>query len=40
MQSDHGVISSDIILKNYRAHLDINQIDALVDYFDFDAADV
>lgn len=40
MQSDRGTISSDITLKNYRAHLDINQIDALVDYFDFDANDV
>lgn len=37
MQSDRGVINADLILRNYKVGLDMNQLDTLVDYFDFDA---
>jgi hypothetical protein len=40
MQSDRGTINADILLRNYKVSLDINQIDSLTDYFDFDANDV
>jgi len=40
MQSDRGTINADIMLRNYKVSLDINQIDSLTDYFDFDANDV
>lgn len=40
MQSDRGVINADIMLRNYKLSLDINQIDSFTDYFDFDATHV
>jgi hypothetical protein len=40
MQSDRGVINADVLLRNYKVGIDMNQVDSLVDYFDFDMNDV